>query len=54
MTGRSSRLIFDAEIIGSRYGFLTRVWGADDEGDMVHWVRFPAFRHVKNRSDLRT
>ena len=45
---------FDAEIIGSRYGFLTWGWGADEEGDMVHWVRFPAFRHVKNRSDLRT
>ncbi|KAI0293086.1 vacuolar import and degradation protein-domain-containing protein [Russula brevipes] len=26
---------FDAEIIGSR--------------DMVHWARFPAFRHVKNK-----
>ncbi|KAH9958272.1 vacuolar import and degradation protein-domain-containing protein, partial [Russula dissimulans] len=40
---------FDAEIIGSRYGFLTRGWGADEEGDMVHWARFPAFRHVKNK-----
>ncbi|KAH8995389.1 vacuolar import and degradation protein-domain-containing protein [Lactarius akahatsu] len=40
---------FDAEIIGSRYGFLTRGWGADEDGDMVHWARFPAFRHVKNK-----
>jgi len=39
---------FDAEIIGSRYGFLTRNWGATEQEDMVHWQRFPAFRHVKN------
>ncbi|KAI0362063.1 hypothetical protein OH77DRAFT_1416260 [Trametes cingulata] len=39
---------FDAEIIGSRYGFLTRNWGATEAEDMVHWGRFPAFRHVKN------
>ncbi|KAG2144786.1 vacuolar import and degradation protein-domain-containing protein [Suillus cothurnatus] len=39
---------FDAEIIGSRYGFLTQNWGANEQEDMVHWQRFPAFRHVKN------
>ncbi|KAG1754586.1 vacuolar import and degradation protein-domain-containing protein [Suillus lakei] len=39
---------FDAEIIGSRYGFLTQNWGANEQEDMVHWHRFPAFRHVKN------
>ncbi|EMD38554.1 hypothetical protein CERSUDRAFT_105141 [Gelatoporia subvermispora B] len=39
---------FDAEIIGSRYGFLTRNWGASEQEDMVHWARFPAFRHVKH------
>ncbi|KAJ7285973.1 vacuolar import and degradation protein-domain-containing protein [Mycena rebaudengoi] len=39
---------FDAEIIGSRYGFLTQNWGATEQADMVHWSRFPAFRHVKN------
>lgn len=39
---------FDAEIIGSRYGFLTRNWGATEQEDMVHWGRFPAFRHVRN------
>lgn len=42
---------FDAEIIGSRYGFLTRNWGATEQEDMVHWARFPAFRHV--RHDLK-
>ncbi|KAH9946137.1 vacuolar import and degradation protein-domain-containing protein [Epithele typhae] len=39
---------FDAEIIGGRYGFLTRNWGATEQEDMVHWARFPAFRHVRN------
>ncbi|THU87243.1 hypothetical protein K435DRAFT_681996 [Dendrothele bispora CBS 962.96] len=39
---------FDAEIIGSRYGFLTQNWGATEQEDVVHWSRFPAFRHVKN------
>jgi glucose-induced degradation protein 4 len=39
---------FDAEIIGSRYGFLTQNWGATEQEDMIHWSRFPAFRHVKN------
>ena len=39
---------FDAEIIGSRYGFLTRNWGANEQEDMVHWARFPAFRHVRH------
>ncbi|EGN93319.1 hypothetical protein SERLA73DRAFT_64429 [Serpula lacrymans var. lacrymans S7.3] len=42
---------FDAEIIGNRYGFLTQNWGANEQEDMVHWQRFPAFRHVK--SDLK-
>ncbi|EKM55450.1 uncharacterized protein PHACADRAFT_256081 [Phanerochaete carnosa HHB-10118-sp] len=39
---------FDAEIIGSRYGFLTKNWGATEQEDMVHWGRFPAFRHVRH------
>ncbi|KIK57687.1 hypothetical protein GYMLUDRAFT_45853 [Collybiopsis luxurians FD-317 M1] len=39
---------FDAEIIGSRYGFLTENWGANEQQDLVHWQRFPAFKHVKN------
>jgi hypothetical protein len=39
---------FDAEIIGSRHGFLTQNWGATEQEDMVHWSRFPAFRQVRN------
>ncbi|KAK0451019.1 vacuolar import and degradation protein-domain-containing protein [Armillaria borealis] len=39
---------FDAEVIGSRYGFRTQNWGANEADDMVHWSRFPAFRHVKH------
>lgn len=39
---------FDAEIIGSQHGFLTQNWGASEHEDMVHWARFPAFRHVQN------
>jgi len=39
---------FDAEIIGNRYGFLTQNWGASEQDDMVHWSRFPAFKHVKH------
>uniref|UniRef100_A0A0W0FLE3 Protein kinase domain-containing protein n=1 Tax=Moniliophthora roreri TaxID=221103 RepID=A0A0W0FLE3_MONRR len=39
---------FDAEIIGSRHGFLTQNWGATEQEDLVHWSRFPAFRHVKH------
>jgi len=39
---------FDAEIIGARYGFLTRNWGASEQEDMLHWARFPAFRHLRH------
>ena len=47
---------FDAEIIGTRHGFLTRKWDTEDEEDMVHWRRFPAFPHVttKLRGQLLT
>ncbi|PFH54196.1 hypothetical protein AMATHDRAFT_135279 [Amanita thiersii Skay4041] len=38
---------FDAEIIGSRYGFITQKWGASEQEDLVHWARFPAFKHLK-------
>jgi len=38
---------FDAQIIGSRYGFLTDDWGASEQEDMTHWARFPAFQKVK-------
>lgn len=39
---------FDAEIIGSRYGFLTQGWGASEQEDMVHWARFPSFRSIQH------
>ncbi|KAG6814512.1 hypothetical protein H0H92_000037 [Tricholoma furcatifolium] len=39
---------FDAEIIGTRYGFLTRNWGASEQEDFVHWARFPAFHKIKD------
>ncbi|TCD64544.1 hypothetical protein EIP91_003982 [Steccherinum ochraceum] len=39
---------FDAEIIGTRHGFLTRQWGATEQEDMLHWARFPAFRHLRH------
>ncbi|KAF5381016.1 hypothetical protein D9615_004057 [Tricholomella constricta] len=39
---------FDAEIIGPRYGFLTRNWGATEQEDLVHWARFPAFHDIKD------
>ncbi|KAF8506358.1 vacuolar import and degradation protein-domain-containing protein [Hysterangium stoloniferum] len=39
---------FDAEIIGSRYGFITDNWGASETEDMTHWGRFPAFHRVKS------
>lgn len=29
---------FDAEIIGSRYGFVTGKWGASEADDLKHWV----------------
>lgn len=41
---------FDAEIIGSRYGFLTQNWGATQHEDMVHWSRFPAFKHIRHEA----
>ncbi|KAF8163480.1 vacuolar import and degradation protein-domain-containing protein [Crassisporium funariophilum] len=41
---------FDAEIIGSRYGFLTQNWGANHHEDMVHWSRFPAFKHIRHEA----
>ena len=43
---------FDAEIIGSRYGFLTQDWGATRHEDIVHWSRFPAFKHVQHEAKL--
>ncbi|KAG6376365.1 vacuolar import and degradation protein-domain-containing protein [Boletus reticuloceps] len=39
---------FSSSFLCGRYGFLTQKWGANEQEDMVHWQRFPAFRHVKN------
>ncbi|GJJ12725.1 hypothetical protein Clacol_006969 [Clathrus columnatus] len=38
---------FDAQIIGSRYGFLTQDWGATETEDSTHWSRFPAYERIK-------
>lgn len=37
---------FEAEIIGTKYTFLTKhqSWGATDKTDLQHWARFPAWR----------
>ena len=39
---------FDAEIIGSKHGFLTRKWGATEADDLKHWSRFAPFRPLKS------
>jgi hypothetical protein len=39
---------FDAEIIGTKYGFLTGKWGASEGDDLTHWGQFPAFRGVRH------
>ncbi|EPQ58319.1 hypothetical protein GLOTRDRAFT_57197 [Gloeophyllum trabeum ATCC 11539] len=44
---------FDAEIIGSRYGFRTLDWGATEQDDLSHWACFPPFRHVKHEMQQR-
>ena len=38
---------FDAQIIGSRYGFITEGWDASEREDLTHWSRFPAFTALK-------
>ncbi|KAI0380563.1 vacuolar import and degradation protein-domain-containing protein [Hypomontagnella monticulosa] len=37
---------FEGEIIGSKYGFITKHqgWGASDKIDLNHWGKFTAFR----------
>jgi len=41
---------FHAEIIGSRYGFLTdKEWGATESDDLTHWSKFGAFRSMRNQ-----
>ncbi|KDN48892.1 hypothetical protein K437DRAFT_222453 [Tilletiaria anomala UBC 951] len=38
---------FDAEIIGSKHGFITGKWGATEADDQKHWSRFLPFRPLK-------
>ena len=37
---------FEGEIIGPKYGFLTKhkCWGADERTDLSHWNKFDPFR----------
>ncbi|CCJ31566.1 unnamed protein product, partial [Pneumocystis jirovecii] len=37
---------FEGEIIGSKYGFITKhpEWGSTEKIDLQHWIRFQAFR----------
>jgi hypothetical protein len=39
---------FDAEVIGSKHGFITDKWGASEQDDHTHWNRFPAFKNVRH------
>ncbi|KAJ8662088.1 hypothetical protein O0I10_001778 [Lichtheimia ornata] len=39
---------FEAEIIGSKYSFLTRKWKAQKSTDLSHWSRFPSFKPYKD------
>ncbi|KAI7886689.1 hypothetical protein K492DRAFT_140454 [Lichtheimia hyalospora FSU 10163] len=39
---------FEAEIIGSKYSFLTRKWKAQKSIDLSHWSRFPSFKPYKD------
>jgi hypothetical protein len=38
---------FEAEIIGRKHSFLTKKWDANDQIDIQHWTRFPAFRPIQ-------
>ncbi|KAG4303045.1 hypothetical protein PCANB_000615 [Pneumocystis canis] len=42
---------FEGEIIGSKYGFITKhpEWGSTEKTDLEHWIKFQAFKpFVKN------
>lgn len=39
---------FEGEIIGSKHGFLTRKWNADEAVDRRHWEKFPAFNDIQD------
>ncbi|WFD31364.1 hypothetical protein MSPP1_002399 [Malassezia sp. CBS 17886] len=38
---------FDAEVVGSQYGFVTGKWGASEADDLEHWSRFPEFQALR-------
>ncbi|KAL5483627.1 hypothetical protein ACEPAI_8859 [Sanghuangporus weigelae] len=38
---------FDAQIIGTRFGFDTKDWVTSRQDDTVHWSRFRGFHEVK-------
>lgn len=46
---------FDAEIVGSKFGFLTNKeeWGATEADDWKHWSRFPLFRTLAKPTILK-
>lgn len=40
---------FDAEIIGSKYSFVTGKWDATEADDIKHWSRFPEFARIQDQ-----
>jgi hypothetical protein len=45
---------FEAEMIGDRYGFLTKRWDANETTDRQHWMKFAKFSKYErefNRDD---
>lgn len=50
---------FEAEIIGSNYGFETKKWDASLESDLRHWRKFPYFEnkcqhYLPNSTSIRS
>lgn len=43
---------FEGEIIGSKYGFITKHpnWGATEKIDISHWSKFNAFRPLQKHA----
>jgi len=42
---------FDAEIIGTKHGFVTGKWGATETQDAKHWGRFAPFKPLRKFLD---
>ncbi|EPX72593.1 Vid24 family cytoplasmic vesicle protein [Schizosaccharomyces octosporus yFS286] len=57
LSGNNSSLTtyFEAEIIGDKFGFLTKwpEWGASESTDYKHWKRLGAFQYAKRKVPLR-